>query len=163
MAITRELLASGNVLVSLIVQLHNNNVPGNFYSALNCLRDSVLLVPVPLRHAKSGAGDPGRLFTAGQVREMNPDILTARDRETRLLPVFAQIKQLPPDYRKRFTVAAMEFIEIMDLAEETGTDGIVVDPFSVPLNVSRDLYGFIRSLPSRLEPEAGGEDGSNEE
>ncbi len=163
MEITREHLASGNVLVSLIVQLHNNNVPGNFYSALSCLRDSVLLVPVPLKHAKTGAGDPGRLFSAGQTREMNPDILTARDRETRLLPAFAQMKQIPPDYRKKFTVVAMEFMEILDLAEAAGTDGIVVDPFSVPLNVGKDLYGFIRSLPSRLVPEAGGEAGNNGE
>lgn len=68
--------------------------------------------------------------------------------------MFSNHEQMSKEYRKGCSTITMDFLETIEIASaREELSGIVLDVFTVPLYLTKDLFDFARSLPSHLDPE----------
>jgi len=94
----------------------------------------------------------GDVITPGESLRLVPDII--KSGEEFYLPVFSSHEQMGEDYAKGCSTIKMDFLEVLGIvADREDLSGIVLDAFTVPLYVTKDLFELARSLPSRLASE----------
>lgn len=156
MGVKRETLKSGRVLKALIAQFELERNKQNFISALHCLRDSYVWVPGTMQVSnidvkKFLSSKEGDLVTTDDDMKFEPDILQNGDEK--FYPVFSSVEEMG-EYGNNFSKVEMHFFDAMSYAMgKKETVGIVVNAFSMPFVVSKELFDFVGQMPTNIDEE----------
>lgn len=155
MGVKREALNDGKILRILVERFNRERTRQNLIGLLACLRDSYVWIPCNVNmcdadyekflHAKKG----DTVSTDSEVR-LTPDIL--KNGDDLFFPVFSNCAQMGTDYGAHFSKIEKHFFEAMSMAsahEEVA--GIVLDAFTQPFVLEKDLFDFVGNLPSSIE------------
>ena len=156
MGVKRETLRNGKVLKALIAQFVNERNKPNFVSVLHCLRDSYVWVPGTMQVSnidieKFLTSHEGDLVRTDDDMKFEPDILQSGD--DKFYPVFSSIDEMG-EYGNGFSKIEMHFFDAMTYAMgKPETVGIVVNAFSLPFVVSKELFEFVGQIPTNIDDE----------
>ena len=152
-----ETLEGGKILRYLVKRFRDGNSKTRYYlDALNCLRDSQVVIPgiVSMNDADfqafhdAGTGDILRL---NEKVGFVPDIIEFGGKPC--LPVFSDPGQMGEEYGRNSSTVTMDFPDALEIAAKREyLSGIVLDALTVPFYVPKDLFELVQSLPSRLDP-----------
>ena len=167
-AITPELLEDGSFLKRATEICNRNRTQLNMIKLLKILRDSWVWIPCNaiFSEADKAAMDKvvmeaiekenvdsliGHTFTSQDCVRMVPDIL--QNGEDYFFPVFTTAEEMG-EYGNGFSKIQKHFLEAANLARnnEKNVSGIVINAFSEPFIIPRDLFDMIAELPSAFEP-----------
>lgn len=157
-----KVLENGNVLRQLKQDLMENRTREDFISLLGCLRDSIVWVPVSAQIStrdqdsltKAKAGD---IWTSQDEIRFRPDILLSPDQK-RWFPIFSQKEQIPEEYVRSFSVIRLPALRCLNMAHNAeDIEGLVLDAFTIPLELPFGVADIMSKLESRLKPEPGGD------
>ena len=162
--ITPELLEDGSFLKRAIEICNRNRTQLNMIKLMKILRDSLIWIPC---NAIVGDGDMdalvelvkemkadeavGKTFVSTENIRMIPDIL--QNGEDFFFPVFTTAEEMG-EYGEGFSKIQRHFLEAARLAwnNEKNVAGIVINAFSEPFIIPRDLFDMIAEMPSAIEP-----------
>ncbi|MBR2895712.1 MAG: SseB family protein [Oscillospiraceae bacterium] len=162
MDIKRELLANGKVLRAFVSRFEKDRNEQNFLNVLVCLRDSYVWIPY---HAEAkpqekrgkkkrwffGKKNQDELKSGDDVR-LVPDTLPSGG--VLVMPVFSSEDQMGDVYKGRTKTVRVHFLEAMAIAMVHKTiEGIVLDAFTRPFMLEKDLFPVVKGLPSQMEDE----------
>lgn len=149
-----EVISNGDILLWMKNQFVLENTAENFTTMLCFLRNTSVVVPVRVNLSKHDkkkldGAEKGERVSNDDPVHMIPDILKNPDGK-KYFPVFSCEKQMPDDYRKDFSNAVIPFMECVASFEESkdNLDGIVLDAFTVPVILNRDIIEIAKKLPS---------------
>jgi len=151
-------LENGNVLRYLAQRALESREPLHYMQAMNCLRDSRIVLPCEFRMSDSAAkmfmnAKEGDTIAPNESLRFVPDTVKCGDEF--YLPVFSSEDQMADEYRSQCSKMVMDFLEALNIADaRSDLAGIILDPFTVHLRVSRKLYDFVRDLPSKLRDDS---------
>ena len=154
MGINREALSDGKVFKALMVRYMNEKSEKNYFAVLQCLRDSFVWIPVTInmneedldKFTNSKVGD--KVTTEHDIK-FEPDIL--QHGTTKFFPVFSSIAEMG-DYGNHFSKVEKHFLEVMSYAmAKEETVGIVVNAFSTPFIVPKELFEAIGQMTSNID------------
>lgn len=167
--ITPELLKGGAFLKRSIGICNRNRTERNLMMLLSILRDSWVWVPCTaimsdadyaafdkmFMEARDGEGLDslvGKEFVAHDETRMVPDILESG--EDKFFPVFTSAEEMG-EYGERFSKVESHFLDAIRLARnnEANVYGIVINPFSEPFEIPKELFDFIEEMDSSIERE----------
>ena len=173
--ITPELLEDGSFLKKAIEICNRNRTQLNLIKLARILRDSWVWIPCSavmsdadyeafekiVMAAKDGEGLDslvGQTFTARDETRLIPDIL--QNGEDFFFPVFTTAEEMG-EYGNNFSKVEKHFLEAANLARnnEKNVAGIVINAFSEPFVIPKDLFDLIAEMKSSVEGE---EDTDNE-
>ncbi len=148
------MLEDGKILAALkdaFLKVKSNEA---MYLFMNCLRDSVVFVPM---HALLSEKDIERMKKGDTAPEgsmlFRPDILP-HPSGLKFFPMFTQREQIPQPYiDSGITVLPMSVIRAVRLAEELTADSIVIDPYTQPCAIPMEAALKIETLPGGLSEE----------
>lgn len=153
--ITKEMLADGNVLLSMKRRVLNNYSSENMVSFLICLKDSTVYVPLNMKMSErdeekfKNAKDGQELECEDEVH-LSPDIFKTDD-GSMFFPVFSQPQQIPEEYAKDFSVMPFSFSQCLEMAHAVETvGGVVVDPLSEAVPLPFEVADMTLRLPSMI-------------
>lgn len=150
-----EALSDGSVLCALVELFYQNRNGEYFYSVLSCLRDSQIIIPGFMKVDEADAarfmnGKPGDEIRPRSDVRFTPDIVN--DGEKNFLPVFSDPDQLG-EYRNNFSTVRLPVFRAMNLAMARDyVSGLILNPFTLPFVVDKEIFDVIRQIPSRLKP-----------
>ncbi len=137
--VTREMMEGGDLLRHLVEHFKEEPSREHISLLLNCLRDSMLFIPVTIKE-----NDEGKL-------EMLPDLLDSNGEL--FFPVFSRAEEMG-EYGNNFCKAERSFEEIAGYVEkDERVSGIVLDAFSNYFVLSKEFIDIALSMPSRLVDE----------
>ena len=164
--ITAELLEDGSFLKKATEICNRNSTQLNMIKLLRILRDSYVWVPCNAilsdadyamiekmaKDAESGEGLDslkGQQFTTMDNVRLVPDILQNGD--AFFFPVFTSAEEMG-EYGDHFSKVEKHFLETIVLARNNEKDvtGIVINAFSEPFVVNKELFELIEGLESSL-------------
>lgn len=162
--LTPEDLEDGSMLKNAMKMLHLNPTEDQYFETVRLLRDSRVWIPYSAvmseedleqidQRIKETNGQPenivGTTFQTKAKIRMIPDILQNGDQF--FFPVFTSVEETG-EYGEHFSIFPQQFLEAMILAKNNAKNvtGIVVNPFSAPHVVERDIFDVIKNIPSRL-------------
>ena len=171
--ITREDLADGRLLKEAIHHFLRENDRNSLYLILRILRDSEVWVPCNVIMSaedekafmdliNESKGDleslKGKTVTTSGVTRMKPDILV-RDGKY-FFPAFTTQEDMG-EYGKRFSKVPQRFTDVIRMAGNTKHDGqklagIVINAFSEPFIVLRELFETVEKMEPLPEENGGG-------
>ena len=140
-------IARGAVLKKLVnMYLHDENEKF-FHGVILCMKRAMFLVPGQYEpRGDAGTKDNGKAAAAPEEEnEFLPEII--HDNDHFAIPAFCLEEDLQDgfddaDYR------VMDLNELMDLCEaREGLSGFVLDPFSQPLEMPREMFPWLREMP----------------
>ncbi len=154
-------LEDGKVLRLLVTQFIEKPCEQYYIPVLHCLRDSFVVIPgnfqisdVDLKTILNAK--KGDTFTSQEQMKFVPDILRSGDEF--FLPVFSSADQMG-EYGKNFSIMKRHFFEAMRYAlGKEKVCGIVLDAFTQPFVVRKEVFDFLGNLPTRLKYEDDGEE-----
>lgn len=165
--ITPELLEGGAFLKRAIEICNRNRTQLNMIKLMRILRDSWIWIPcnaimsdadyAALEKVVKDAEQEGGLDSlAGKTLSnqdnirMVPDIL--QNGEEFFFPVFTSAEEMG-EYGQHFSKIEKHFLEAANLARnnEKNVTGIVINAFSEPFIIPRDLFDMIAEMPSAYE------------
>lgn len=171
--ITAELLEGGAFLKRAAEICNRNRTQLNLIKLAKILRDSWVWVPCNaimsdsdyeafkkmVLAARDGEGLDslvGNAFVAHDETRMVPDILQNGD--DYFFPVFTSDTEMG-EYGERVSKMERHFMEAMILARnnEKNVKGIVINAFSEPFVVPREMFDIIAGMDSGIEPKEGEE------
>lgn len=174
-AITPELLEDGSFLKRAIEICSRNRTQLNMIKVMKILRDSWIWIPcnaimsdadyaalekVVKDAEKHGGLDSlvGKTLGNQDNIRMVPDIL--QNGENFFFPVFTTAEEMG-EYGQSFSKIEKHFLEAANLARnnEKNVAGIMINAFSEPFVVPRDMFDLIADMPSNFESK---EEGDNE-
>lgn len=174
-AITPELLEDGSFLKRAIEICNRNRTQLNMIKLMKILRDSWIWIPCNaimsdadyavlekvVKDAEQNGGLDslvGKTLSNQDNIRMVPDIL--QNGEDFFFPVFTTAEEMG-DYGQGFSKIEKHFLEAAALARnnEKNVAGIVINAFSEPFVIPRDLFEMIAEMPSAVEKK---EDSENE-
>lgn len=150
-----EMEEQGKVLAEVIALYDQEQTPKHLLEVLRCLKATSVIVPIQLAVSDEDKeqilqAKIGDTISAKNDIRLKPDIL-ARGGGGKLFPVFSQKEQMPEEYRQRFSILHMPFVQVLDMAEKEDLQGVVVDAFSKYFIIEKDVYHLIRQLAPRTE------------
>ena len=163
--LTAEDLADGTMLKNAISAFNNERKNHNFVELLETLRDSYVWIPcnailddvdVEAIKAAIEAADGdlssivGQTFSNSENIRMVPDIL--QNGEDFFFPVFSSAEEMG-EYGEGFSKIEKHFLEAIGLAinNERELKGIVVNPFTEPFVLDREIFDIVQKMKTRLE------------
>lgn len=155
MGITQETLKNGKVLRALVHQFLAEQNQQNLLAILKYLRDSYVWIPCKVNISEADTeqfqnAQVGDTVTSAEDIRFTPDILQNGD--LFYFPVFSNCDQMGTDYGNHFSKIEKHFFEAMSLANaRENVEGIVLDAFTQPFIVKKDLFDIIGKLPISLE------------
>ena len=166
-AITPELLEDGSFLKRAIEICNRNRTHLNMIKLMKILRDSWIWIPCNaimsdadyaalekvVKDAEQNGGLDslvGKTLSNQDNIRMVPDILQNGDEF--FFPVFTTAEEMG-DYGQGFSKIEKHFLEAAALARnnEKSVAGIVINAFSEPFVIPRDLFEMIAEMPSAVE------------
>ncbi len=168
-SITEKLLEDGTFLSRAIEICNRNRTQMNLFKLARILRDSYVWIPCNMiisdadheawskvvEDAKA-KGDLksliGQEFTNREDIRFVPDILKSGDEL--YFPVFSSQDEMG-DYGNNFSKVQRHFLDAVRMAKnnEKNVYGIVINAFSEPFVLPKDLFEMITRMESSLEPE----------
>ena len=161
--VTREMLESGETLLSLKNTFLEEQSGGNFMAMLACIMDSVVWVPGKLVFSD----DDLSKIVSGQIGETlrNSDAirfvptLFGTDEGGRFYPMFSNEAQIPQEFSDSNSLVAMTGAECIRRARGSkNAAGVVLDPLTQVCTMPMNYVELIDKLQSRLSPEDQAED-----
>ena len=168
--VTREFLEDGSFLKKAIEICNRNRTQLNLVKLFRILRDSRVWIPcnavlsdvdlAAMEKAVRAAADSGDLetlagteFTTKDTVRMIPDILQSG--EEFFFPVFTAAEEMG-EYGERFSKVEQYFPEAIHLAanNEKNVCGIVINAFSEPFVIPREMFDLIVNMESGLADDA---------
>ena len=165
--ITRELLEDGSFLKRATEICNRNRTQLNMIKLLRILRDSYVWVPCTAilseadmdmfeRAAKEAEASGnleslvGQEFSTQDSVRLVPDIL--QNGEEFFFPVFTTAEEMG-EYGSGFSKVEKHFLEAIILAKNNERDvaGIVINAFSEPFVINKELFGLIEEIESSVE------------
>lgn len=149
-------LESGRVLLALKSMFNENRCTETLFPFLECLRDSVVYVPMNAilseedqkRTQNLKAGD--RWSNNDEIR-FTPDTLRSPDGKL-WFPIFTQVEQIPEDYRKRFSIISLPALRCLSMAHAIrDVEGFVVDAFTDATVLTFALADILKAIPSKID------------
>ena len=157
-------LEDGSVLKAAISTFNRERNEKNFFTVLQLLHDSNVWIPCT---AVMGEADQKRLeelveslngnfeqlagmdFVTLDETRLIPDILRSGD--ALFFPVFSAEEEMG-EYGDGFSKVGKSFLEALTLAKNNDNElsGIVVNAFTVPFVVDRELWDVVENMKSRL-------------
>ncbi|MBQ3378367.1 MAG: ADP-ribosylglycohydrolase family protein [Clostridia bacterium] len=166
-AITPELLEDGSFLKRAIEICNRNRINSNMIKLTKILRDSRVWIPCNAVLSEADYAEWAKTVSDAEKNDgfdsilgkelknqdnirMKPDILQNGDEL--FFPVFTSAIEMG-EYGERFSKIETHFLEAADLAQksEDNIAGIVINAFSEPFIVPRDLFDIIAQTPSAFE------------
>ena len=159
-----EDLEDGSLLKNALKMLHLNPTEEQYFETARLLRDSMVWIPYNAVMSEEDLdqvenlinetnGHPENIVgttiqTKAKIR-MIPDILKRGD--LFYFPVFTSVEEMG-EYGDHFSKFQQDFLVAINLAKNNANNvvGIVVNPFSAPHVVERDIFDVIKKIPSRL-------------
>ena len=168
--ITPELLEDGSFLKRAISICNSNKTQLNLMKLARILRDSYVWIPctavfseadnakfvealAEAEENKEGLDSLiGETFTASDQVRLIPDILTSNDHF--FFPVFTTAEEMG-EYGEHFSKVEKHFLEAMILAKNNEKDvtGIVINPFSEPFVIPKEMFEVIAETESGMKEE----------
>ncbi|MDO4192550.1 MAG: SseB family protein [Erysipelotrichaceae bacterium] len=155
--ITPELLEDGSFLKHAISICSRNRTEINLIKLSGILRDSWVWIPC---NAVMSDADykmletvvVGQEFTMKDAVRLIPDILQNGDKY--FFPVFTSAEEMG-EYGEHFSKVQKHFLEAVNLAvnNEKNVSGIVINAFSDPFVVPREMFNTIAKLKSSIKGE----------
>jgi len=165
----RKLLENGSLLRTAIRICNKNRTPENLIRLSGILRDSRIWIPCTavvsaadnesmmklIEEAEANGGLDtlkGQELTCHDSIRMIPDILQNGDNY--FFPVFTSEEEMG-EYGDSFSKVQKHFLEAVHLAEKNEKDvsGIVINAFTEPLVVPKEIFDIIADMPSMIETE----------
>ena len=157
----------GTVFSEVQRMAENERTEQNMFIVLEVLRDSFVWVPcnaimserdcVEIEESILEAGDDldsliGKEFTNKDFIRFAPDIL--KNGDDYFFPVFSTAEEMG-EYGENFSKIQKPFLECIMMAKNNENDvkGIVVNAFSKPFVVTREIFSIVEKIPSRFEQE----------
>lgn len=170
MELTEADLADGTMLKNAISTFENERTEAHFIDILEFLRDSYVWIPCNavlsdadyasvekmVKEAEAGLGLDSligqEMLSQDNIR-LIPDILLNGD--AFFFPVFTSVEEMG-EYGDGFSKVERHFLEAMVLAmnNENKVAGIVVNAFTTPFVLNRDLFDVVEKMKSRIVPAA---------
>ncbi len=148
-------LKDGKVLQFLIYRFNKDRTAENFSSVIRCFRDSYVWIPCTLSFIsdedikKFSNANIGDTIISSDDIKLKPDILKSGDEY--FFPVFSSVEQMG-DYGKNFSKIEKHSLEAISMAlAHKETKGIVIDAFTSPFIVDKELFKTIEKMPSNIE------------
>ena len=164
--LTRDLPEGGGSLKKAIGEYRKSSTPENLFRVLQLLRDSWVWIPCSavLSSADSAAMEKlvkdaqenggleslvGRTITNQDAIRMVPDIL--QNGSQYFFPAFTSQEEMG-EYGSRFSKVEQPFTDAIRLAENSRQEvaGIVINAFSGPFVVPKELFGLIAGPESAI-------------
>lgn len=165
--ITRELLEDGSFLKRATEICNRNRTQLNMIKLLRILRDSYVWVPCTAILSEAdmdmfecaakeaeASGDleslVGQEFSTQDSVRLVPDIL--QNGEEFFFPVFTTAEEMG-EYGSGFSKVEKHFLETIILAKNNDRDvaGIVINAFSEPFVIDKELFDLIQEIESSIE------------
>lgn len=151
-------LADGRIFNEYKEKLISDPSDKNLYNVLGLLRDSRVFLPMVTilsdadKARLAEAEKNGEQFEPKDPLEFAPDTVTTKD-GGRFIPAFSQTLQIPNDYYETVQFMPIPVVKLVALAhKQEGTAGIVIDPFTKPLNLPFKMADIIPTIPSSIKP-----------
>ena len=150
-------LADGKILRFLVEQFNHERSQEHLLAVLRCLRDSAIWIPGTMQLSDTDVEmlqnlREGETFSFSEPTKFVPDILQNGD--DFFFPVFSNCEQMG-EYGKHFSTLQKHFFVAMRLSmKKENVCGIVLDAFTTPFIVPKELFDFIGELPSMLKRNA---------
>ena len=167
MKLTAEDLADGSMLRNAIHIFNQERTEAHFLDVLEFLRDSYVWIPCNMVLSDEDyedwervvmeaidSDDPdsliGKTFTNKKNIRLVPDIL--QNGEKFFFPVFSSAEEMG-EYGEHFSKMEKHFLEALDLAvnNKQNVSGIVIDAFSEPFILDREIFDIVRKMKTRIE------------
>lgn len=161
--ITPELLEDGSYLKRAIQTCNRNRTQYNLVKLTRLFRDSWVWIPcnavmsdadyeILSRAVNEGGPDSvvGQEFTTRDEIRLIPDILQSG--ENFFFPVFTSPEEMG-EYGEHFSKVQKHFLEAANLAKNNEKDvvGIVINAFTDPFTVPKEMFDIIAEMESELE------------
>lgn len=163
--LTAEDLADGTMLKAAVSAFNAERTNPHFIDLLEFLRDSWVWVPCTavmsdtdmgnLQKMLEEAGDDpsalaGKTIANAEDIRMIPDILQNGDNF--FFPVFSSAEEMG-EYGQGFSKMEKHFLEAIALAinNERNVAGIVLNAFSEPFVLDREIFDIVQNMKSRIE------------
>ena len=145
--LSKKDLEDGRLLKDAISEFDRDHSNDSFIEILECLRDSEILIPC---HMSVREEDTDKAMS--EVVRMVPEIL--RNREHAFLPVFSSKEEMK-DFPENVSIVSDSFLHALTLAENSDEElfGIVINAFTEPFVLEKELFGLVAKLKSRLMEE----------
>lgn len=162
------ILEDGSLLKEAVRKFHEGDQTDGLFEILQILRDSFVWIPCnavvgeedqkAMEQMIEEAGDDlssivGKTFTSRDQIRLVPDIL--RNDDEFFLPAFSTEEDMG-EYGEGFSKVQEHFMTAMDLArnhlhEGKELTGVVVNPFTAPFVVPKELFEAVEKMVSRVE------------
>ena len=160
-------LEDGSMLKNAIIAFNQERTKDHFLDVLELLRDSLVWIPCnavvgeadqnALLEMLEKAGDDldslvGTTISNQETIRMIPDIL--QNGEDFFFPVFSSVEEMG-EYGNSFSKVQKHFLEAIPMAEanEKNVSGIVINAFSDPFVLNRDLFDLVQNMKTRIVEE----------
>jgi len=129
-----ELLENGERL-SLLIRKYMESKE-NAHEVFSCLRDSKVWVLIP---------NPPKDFSNNQVSTLTPDVLQSSKTQEKMIPIFSQPEQIPPDYSKgNRAILHTPFLVVCEMLDRyADVSNIIINPFIDNLVLSKNFINMI--------------------
>ena len=152
--LTVEDLEDGSMLCNAIKLFHERPNNGTLFHVLELLRDSYIWIPCNVVVSEEDQKNMQEASTGMELQfeedvRLIPDILMSDD--DYYFPVFTTDREMRED-DQHFSKVEKHFLEAIALARANDPDikGIVIDAFTEPMVIDRELFEVIENLKSRL-------------
>ena len=165
--LTEETLEDGSLLKKAISIFNRNRTQHNMLNVLKILRDSYVYVPcnaimseednkamldmIHKAEENGGVEDlEGEEFVTRDIMRFVPDILYRDDKY--YFPAFSSNEEMG-EYGKNFSKIAHRMVDVIPLAKnnEKNVCGIVINAFSEPFILDKDLFDLVLRIESDIE------------
>ena len=163
--LTAEDLEDGTMLKAAVTAFNNERNEPNFFEILETLRDSWVWIPcnavmgeadIAAMQAAIEAADGdleslvGKTFSNSENIRMIPDILQNGDEF--FFPIFSSSEEMG-EYGNGFSKVQKHFLEALQLAinNEKNVKGIVLNAFTEPFVLDREIFDIVQNMKSRIE------------
>lgn len=163
--ITEEDLEDGSMLKAAVEKFEAERNEPNFIDVLEILRDSYVWIPctavfadvdlAKLDKMAKEAGDDidslvGMEFSTDEPTRMIPDIL--KNGDNFFFPIFSSAEEMG-EYGENFSKVQRHILDVIPLAvnNEKNVSGIVLNAFSTPFILERQIFDIVQNMKSRVE------------
>lgn len=153
--LTQEDLEDGTLLKNAIEVFNNNRTQDHFIDVLELLRDSYIWIPCNVMISDEDVEnilntETDHIFTSTDDIRLIPDILENNGQY--FFPVFTSMEEMG-EYGESFSKIEKHLLEAISLARNNERDisGIVVNAFTDPFILDKDLFDLIEQSKSRIQ------------
>ena len=148
--VNKEGLKSGKVLIIMKERFLNNRTRETMLQFMDCLTDCEVWVPMNLKIEEEDANQfkncqVGDVVELKNDMRMRPDWL--KNGGKLFFPIFSNVEEATEAYSKNFSWINMDISRVISFFEsKPEATGIVLDAFTMPLELDRELVGVLKSI-----------------